>query len=130
MEEKLRKRIIIMAVYDGAEFTEPYRAPDVSLEPPCDPGLFYYKNSTAPTGVYRHKSMSEMKYHTSFDWLVPVMHKLNVEFEHRRSLKQFKVVDQQVKLREAFAQVCNNNVLNAFEMTSEAIEEYQEAFKL
>jgi hypothetical protein len=69
MTQEQLEGCVLIAIFMGAEVTQAYSKTDTS-----DGLLFYYPKDTSPS-LYRNNSSEAIKYHTSFDWLIPACKK-------------------------------------------------------
>lgn len=69
-QEQILESNKIIAEFMGAEITQAY-----SKTKEQDGVLFYYPKDTSPS-MYRNLSSSGIKYHKEWDWLMPVVDKL------------------------------------------------------
>ncbi len=70
-QEQILEGTRAIAIFMGAKVEEPY-----SHYEGISGTMFYYEKNDSP-GMYRNLSISALKYHSSWDWLMPVCVKIN-----------------------------------------------------
>jgi len=78
--EELIKNKALVAQFMGAKVTYPYDKPDKNIiKEGNNSPLFYYVDNTSPS-LFRNMSHVEVKYDSSWDWLIPVWSKINNKY--------------------------------------------------
>lgn len=78
METKCRNKLI--AEFMGARVEQSYPKNEKEGQ---DGLMFYFNKENVPAGLYMSYSSAGLKYHSSWDWLMPVVEKINKEGKYR-----------------------------------------------